>query len=117
MKPMRAMISVAAMVLFAAAAFAQSGRDPLPHNESALQQLNVEQLRVVRRASRLCAQTAPSVPIKAERNPCVIASADKAIMDSDDPALQAFHWALPDNERYDEYRTDTVWRAFLVDDR
>jgi hypothetical protein len=39
------------------------------------------------------------VPIKAERNPCVIASTDQAIADSGDPALQAFHAALPGNDR------------------
>ena len=113
---MRATIATAALLLLATPAFAQpSGRDPLPHNEGALQELNSEQLRMVRRASRLCAQQLP-VPIKAERNPCVISSTDNAIRDSGDSALQAFHWALPDNERYDEYRADTTWRAFLVDE-
>ena len=71
---------------------------------------------ILRRASRQCSQQQLPVPIKAERNPCVIASTDKTIADSDDPALEAFHAALPDNERYDEYRTDTTWRAFLVSD-
>jgi hypothetical protein len=114
---MRATIAAAALLLLATPAFAQpSGRDPLPHNESALQELNSEQLRMVRRASRLCAQQPMIAPIKAERNPCVISSTDQAIRDSDDPALQAFHAALPNNERYDEYRTDTAWRAFLVDE-
>jgi len=114
---MRIIMTAAALLLSATAAFAQSyGRDPLPHDEQSLRELNAEQLRMVRRASRLCSQTTASIPIKAERNPCVIASTDNAIADSDDPALQAFHAALPDNERYDEYRTDTTWRAFLVDE-
>ena len=85
-------------------------------DESSLQRLNAEQLRIVRRASRLCAQQQLPVAIKAERNPCVIASTDKAIADSDDPALEAFHAALPNSDRYDEYRSDTAWRAFLVGD-
>jgi len=114
---MRLSIAAAALLLMAAPAFAQpTGRDPLPHNERALQELNAEQLRMVRRASRLCAGQPGTQAIKAERNPCVIASTDQAIRDSDDPALQAFHAALPDNERYDEYRSDTTWRAFLVGD-
>ena len=114
---MRATIVVAALLISAAPAFAQpTGRDPLPHNEAALQQLNLEQLRVVRRASRMCALEPLPVPIKAERNPCVIASTDKAIADSDDSALQAFHAALPANDRYDEYRADTAWRDLLVGD-
>jgi hypothetical protein len=114
---MRMTIIAAALLLSAAPAFAQPGdRDPLPRNESALQELNAEQLRILRRASRLCAATPMPVPIKAERNPCVIASTDKAIADTDDEALEAFHSALPDGERYDEYRTNTVWRAMLVDE-
>jgi hypothetical protein len=116
MKPMRLTLATTVLVLGATPAFAEPyDRDPLPRNESALSDLNAEQLRIVRRASRLCAQTT-ALAIKAERNPCVMASTDKAIADTDDPALQAFHAALPDNDRYDEYRTDTTWRAFLVDD-
>jgi len=113
---MRFIVAAAAAIMFAAPAFAQPGHDPLPRNETALRELNAQQLRILRRASRLCAQTAPSIPIKAERNPCVIASTDKAISDTGDEALEAFHAALPDNERYDEYRADTTWRAFLVSD-
>jgi hypothetical protein len=113
---MRLMIGVAAALLIAAPAFAQPyGRDPLPRSERALQRLNNEQLRILRRASHICTQSAAAVPIRAERNPCVIMSTDKAIEDSEDPGLIAFHYALPDNERYDEYRTDTTWRAFLVE--
>jgi len=114
---MRLIILTGVALLMAAPAFAQPyHRDPLPHNERALQQLNTEQIRILRRASRICSQPGLSMPIKAERNPCVISNTDKAIEDSDDPALIAFHFALPDNERYDEYRNDTTWRAFLVDE-
>lgn len=113
---MRMTLVAAALLLCATPAFAQSGRDPLPHDEQSLRELNSEQLRMVRRASRMCSQNVVGTAIKAERNPCVIAATDNAIADSDDPALQAFHAALPDNERYDEYRTDTTWRAFLVDE-
>jgi len=88
---MRIQIMIAAAVLIAAPAVAADyGRDPLPRDESALQQLNQEQLRIVRRSSRLCAQQQLPVRIKDERNPCVISSTDKAIADSGDPALQAF---------------------------
>src|SRR4029079_9913170 len=99
MKPMRMTVALgaAALLLCTTSTFAQSGRGPLPGDEESLRELNAEQLRIVQRSSRLCAQTAPMPPIKAERNPCVIASTDKAIADSDDPALQAFHSALPDN--------------------
>lgn len=112
---MRMTMIAAALLLSAAPAFAQPGdRDPLPRNESALQELNAEQLRILRRASRLCAAQPMPVPIKAERNPCVIGSTDQAIADTDDEALQAFHSSLPDSDRYDEYRTNTAWRALLV---
>ena len=115
---MRLIIAAGAALLMAAPAIAQPYhhyRDPLPHNERALQRLNNEQLRIVRRSIQICAQPGLSFPIRAERNPCVISNTDKAISDSDDPALQAFHDALPEKDRYDENRDDTVWRAFLVD--
>lgn len=111
---MRISLIIAALLLSAPAVAADYGRDGLPRDEASLQRLNAEQLRIVRRASRMCANTPLTATVKAERNPCVIAGADQAIRDSDDPALQAFHAALPNNERYDEYRTDTVWRAMLV---
>jgi len=114
---MRITIAAAVLLLCSTPTFAQAaGRDPLPRDEKSLRELNAEQLRIVRRSSRLCAQTTGHLPIKAERNPCVITSTDNAIADSDNPALQAFHAALPANERYDEYRTDTIWRSYLVEE-
>jgi hypothetical protein len=111
---MRIALIVAALMTSAPALAAEPGA--LPRNEQSLQRLNAEQLRIVRRASRMCDQRPLSMPIRAERNPCVITSTDRAIADSDDPALQEFHAALPATDRYDEFRTDTAWRAMLVGD-
>src|SRR4029078_7754910 len=101
---MRLPMIIAALLSAAPAFAADYGRDPLPRDESSLQRLNAEQLRILRRAWRLGGQQQLPGPLKAERNPCGHASTDKAIADSDDPALEAFHAALPDSDRYDEYR-------------
>ena len=112
---MRSPIWIAALLLAAAPqagqAFADDysrSRDALPRDEQSLQRLNTEQLRIVRRALHECDQRIGHVAINPKRNPCVIIAADKAVADTEDPELQAFHAVLHDNERYDEYRSDAA---------
>lgn len=112
---MRMTTATAVLLLFATPAFGQPYKiADLPRDEVSLRELNSQQLRIVRRASRLCASS-PVAVIRPKRNPCVFLLADKAVADSGNPALVAFHWVLPAYERYDEYRMDTDWRAFLVE--
>lgn len=114
------MLATAAAIALAAPAVAQQPLAPptfsAPPTEQFLRDLDTEQLRIVRRAARGCptTTTTPAKSIRAERDPCVIASTDKAVADSGDPDLQAFHRALPDSERYDEQRPATVWLGWAV---
>jgi hypothetical protein len=84
-------------------------------DEKFLSDLDSQQLRIVRQASRGCPQLniGPGKTIRKERDPCVMASTDKAVADSGNPDLQAFHDALPEAARYDEQRPTTVWQAWL----
>lgn len=87
----------------------------LPQTEDGLKALDTAQLKLLRRAVQSCPTPAVSGvnAINPERNPCVIQSTDKAVADSGDPALAAFHAKLPNSYRYDEHRPETVWRAML----
>ena len=84
--------------------------------EQYLRDLDNEQLRMLRHATRSCPNIGTNIgkAMNRERDPCVIASLDKAIADSGDPDLQAFHTALPQSERYDENRTSTAWRTWVA---
>lgn len=80
-----------------------------------LRQLDNEQLRIVRRAVQGC----PSVNtgravMKPERNPCVTSSTDKAVADTGNEDLQAFHDGLRPGDRYDEHRTSAAWMNWRV---
>jgi hypothetical protein len=113
------LVATAAALAIAAPAIAQQPLAPptfsAPPTEEFLRQLDTEQLRIVRRAVRGCpSNNLGAKSIKSERDPCVIASSDRAVADSGDPDLQAFHRALPDSERYDENRASTVWLGWAV---
>jgi hypothetical protein len=84
-------------------------------DEKFLSDLDSQQLRIVRQASRGCPQinVGPGKAIRQERDPCVTSTTDKAVADSGNPDLQAFHAALPEQDRYDEHRPTTVWQAWL----
>jgi hypothetical protein len=118
---MRSLVLAAAALGFAIPAMAQPGPPPPPHfergpvTEDFLRQLDNDQLRLLRRAIQGCpsASVGLSKAVRTERDPCVIASTDRAVADSDNPDLQAFHSSLPDSDRYDENRSSTVWRAWL----
>ncbi|MFM9862590.1 MAG: hypothetical protein ACKVRO_03185 [Micropepsaceae bacterium] len=102
---------------FATAALADQLPRPMfdqDMNEQSLRELDNDQLRLLRRAIRGCAGSAAGVAIRAKRNPCVTASTDRAVEDSGSDDLASFHFALPENQRYDENRSSTVWRTWLT---
>lgn len=84
-------------------------------SEDYLRELDNEQLRLLRLATRSCPNISANVgkAVSRERDPCVMASTDKAVHDSGNPDLEAFHSALPQSERYDENRTSTAWRIWV----
>jgi len=83
--------------------------------EQFLRDLDNQQLRMVRNASRGCpTNNFGANSIKRERYPCVISSTDRAVAASNNPDLQAFHQALPPSARYDEQRPSTVWLGWAV---
>lgn len=112
------------VVMFAATAIAQAepatlpepDLTALPQEEAALRDLNVRQLQIVRRALRGCgASYSSGASVSGFRDPCVTRWSDQTIDAADDPALHAFHWSLPARERYDEYRSSSVWRRWAAD--
>ncbi|MDZ4866747.1 MAG: hypothetical protein SGI91_05450 [Alphaproteobacteria bacterium] len=113
------MLATAAAIAFAAPVMAQpplgSPTFSAPPTEQFLRDLDNQQLRMVRNASRGCPSNNLGVnSVKKERDPCVIASTDRAVAASNNPDLQAFHEALPPSARYDEQRPSTVWLGWAV---
>jgi hypothetical protein len=87
----------------------------LPSDQSALSELNWRQRRMVRRAQNVCANETGG----GMSGPCVIGRVDRAVAQENDPALTAFHYALPVQHRYDSQRASTVWknvRSFIPTD-
>jgi hypothetical protein len=78
----------------------------LPSDEAALSELNSRQRRMVRRAETRCAAETGG----GSRGPCVIGAVDRAVARENDPALTAFHYALPIQHRYNSQRASTVWK-------
>lgn len=111
-------LASAAMLTLSGAALADSYPPPSlskAASEDYLRELDSEQLRLLRLATRSCPNVSMQVgkSISRERDPCVIAATDKAVLDTGDPDLEAFHSALPQSERYDENRTSTAWRIWV----
>ncbi len=78
----------------------------LPRDEESLSDLNFRQRRMVRRAQTRCAAEGGS----ATRGPCVRGVVDREVARENDPALTAFHYALPVQHRYDSERASYVWK-------
>ena len=106
--------ATAAILALAPFVHAQVGALPAftqtPVTEDYLRQLNNDQLRILRRALRGCPRIAR---MRAERDPCVTSTTDRAIAESGNQDLLTFHNALPTTDRYDETRSTVVWRAWL----
>jgi hypothetical protein len=110
--------STGAVTLFTSTV-AQSSPAPTfsqPATEAYMNQLDTDQLRIVRRAVQGCPSTGlgGGRSIRPERNPCVISSTDRAVADSGNPDLETFHQALPASDRYDEHRSTNAWRVWLT---
>jgi hypothetical protein len=119
---MRRLLIAAAILGLSVPAFAEEPRpydaSALPRDEAGLSALDAKQLRIVRRATSGCNAIEPFwVQVKATRRPCIIGGVDNAVQESDDPALQAYHAALPFNARYDRYRSSIYYQRMLVESR
>jgi hypothetical protein len=77
----------------------------LPTDEKALSDLNFRQRRMVRRAQNRCTDEAASIA----GGPCVMGTVDGSVAQENDPALTAFHYALPRQHRYDPERPSYIW--------
>ena len=107
-----ATVAVLAIVLPAAAETSPSFSQP--PTEEYLRQLDSMQLRFVRRAVQGCPSIGGRTVIRPERNPCVTSATDKAVADTGDEDLQAFHDGLRPSDRYDETRTSAAWMIWRV---
>lgn len=83
-------------------------------SEEELRDVDNAQLRILRKALHGCRAPGMSHFISPKKDPCVIMSTDREIAQSGDDVLEAFHWALPQGERYDENRSTTTWRLWLA---
>jgi hypothetical protein len=78
----------------------------LPADDKALSDLHFRQRRMVRRAQNRCTDEAASIA----GGPCVMGMVDGSVAQENDPALTAFHYALPRQHRYDPERPSYIWR-------
>lgn len=88
----------------------------LTHEWDALRDLNSAHLRIVRRSANLCAgpSTASAGRINSLKDfTCVMSLTDKAVAESGNPQLQAYHAALPQPARYDQDRSATYWMRMV----
>ena len=113
------LVAAAILGLSSAAALAEEPRAydarVLPHDEAGLSALDHKQLRIVRRTTAQCDATDPFfVRRRVMLRPCIIGGVDHAIETSDDPALQAYHAALPFHARYDRFRSSYYYQQMLV---
>lgn len=109
------LIAFASVVLIASIALADDPPVPAfataPVSEELLRQLDNEQLRLLRRAIRGCPSAGKA--IRSERDPCVTMGTDRAVADSGNADLVAFHNALRQSDRYDETRTSAAWHRWV----
>jgi hypothetical protein len=86
-----------------------------PRDEASLRALDAKQLRIVRRAGAQCWHSGEGG--FRSRGPasraCIISLTERAIGDSDNPPLVAYHNALPFGVRYDEHRPAYYWQRFV----
>jgi hypothetical protein len=116
---MRLFLIAATLVGLTIPAFAEEPRAyderALPRDEAGLSALDAKQLRIVRRTTAQCNATEPFfVRVRVTNRPCIIGGVDHAIETSNDPALQAYHAALPFNVRYDRFRSSYYYQQMLV---
>ena len=87
----------------------------LPNDKAAMQALNSQHLKILRRAVRACSMFSPgTLAVRFHHgNPCVISDVERAVRQSDDASLLAFHQALPLTDRYDERRSWVAVRRLM----
>ncbi len=87
-----------------------------PRDAVSLRDLDAQQMRIVRRAGAMCWHSGDggfrSRGVRSRA--CVISTTEGAVRGSDNPALAAFHQALPFNARYDEYRPAYYWQRLVA---
>ncbi|MEP2830370.1 hypothetical protein [Parvibaculum sp.] len=92
-----------ALALGSTPAFAQDevNWQALPQEKAALQALDTQQTRALRNSVRHCDDLG-----RADHSgtPCVFLDLDRVMRQSEEPALKAYHFALPRHMRYDEAR-------------
>ena len=85
-------------------------------DEASLRELDNRQLRIVRRAGAQCWHSGEggfrSRGVRSRA--CIISATEGAVRSSDNPALMAFHQALPFNARYDENRPAYYWQRLVA---
>lgn len=91
------------LALGSASAFAQDevNWQALPTDKAALQELDTRQMRALRNSVRHCDDVWRT---DHSGTSCVFLDLDRVMRQSDDPALKAYHFALPRGMRYDEAR-------------
>jgi hypothetical protein len=98
---------IAALFIGLAAAPAQAQDEvnwqALPAEREALVKLDREQVRALRNSVRHCNDLARS---NHRQTACVFLDLDRVMRQSGDPALKAYHFALPRGMRYDEKRNE-----------
>ena len=103
--PIRFLMSIAVMlsVLMLMPAFAQDAVDwaALPTDKAKLEELDTTQLRMLRTSVRYCEDFARS---DHRNTACVFLDLDRAVRQSDDPALKAYHFGMSRMDRYSEAR-------------
>ena len=86
----------------------------LPRDAATLQELDSQQLRIVRRASALCRGTGVGGGGSLQIRACVMGLADRSVTETKSDVLLAFHNAIPFNVRYDEFRQDAYWQRLVA---
>jgi hypothetical protein len=86
----------------------------LPRDAATLQELDSQQLRIVRRASALCRGAGIGAGGSLQIRACVMGLADRSVTETKSDVLLAFHNAIPFNVRYDEFRQDAYWQRLVA---
>jgi hypothetical protein len=86
-----------------------------PRDAESLRNLDFDQLRILRRAASQCWHSGQGgfMSRGPQSRGCIISLAEQAVNSADNPALRAYHDALPMNMRYNEARPALYWQRFL----
>ena len=83
----------------------------LPQDADTLRSLEHQHRRILRTTIRQCAVGGAKSKTRLVASPCIISGVERGVTLADDPALRAYHEALPLNSVYDENRPQSVWRT------